>query len=123
MCRNLIMFTCRICKQPFNTIRKYNLHMYYHRNLRSADFTCCIKNCHLAFKTFKAFETHNNRHHSSRHSFENSNQAFYNLAKNCENPNYTFSSDSKHGVQEAIFFRQKCQQKRTLPPCSLPLRG
>lgn len=59
------MIVCKICNFRCSTIRKYDLHQYYHRNWKGISFACLHEHCNMILKTYGGFKQHIYRNHSN----------------------------------------------------------
>lgn len=53
---------CPFCISRFVTVRKYELHQYYHRRT-SKNFHCLRDNCKMIFNSFRSFQSHTTQYH------------------------------------------------------------
>lgn len=59
------MLLCRFCQTTFKFLRKYEAHLYYHRNAQGVKFFCLRNNCHVILNSYSAFRSHIFRSHST----------------------------------------------------------
>lgn len=97
------MFICSFCKYKAISVRKYDLHLYLHRNCNGF-FKCKHGNCFMVFRTYSGFHSHVNRiHFENETSLKitkniNVSEIFKCLRKGCE-----FSSRERKQFNSHIY--------------------
>ena len=60
------MFSCDVCGLKSQSLRAYNLHLQFHRNVAGFSFPCKYPNCGHYFRTYSSFKSHIRRNHKNQ---------------------------------------------------------
>lgn len=85
-------FQCNSCGQSFSSLKKYNLHQYFHRHEKGKLFKCMINECHQIFRSYTSFKTHIYRLH------QECNLKICTKTYTCAVPNCSFNSSNVDNI-------------------------
>lgn len=100
------MYKCSFCSFMFSSIRKYNLHQYYHRKSKGC-FKCVT--CSQQLSTYNAFTSHNLRH-SHSHISDNEKPLLKQQIYKCSSVDCVFKTSIKKQIKSHSYRHIKSKE-------------